>query len=166
MGSNSPVGLVPISEEDFRSYLKTQILEYAKEKVKSGNWEEREAFDLSTKSFMNLLPGGRGTFGHSIMSIVDSISKDKVGVLWVEWNNKEHNASFIWDIIIHDNFRRKGYGSAALKQLEKMAAEKGSSGISLHVFGHNKAAISMYESLGYYATNIIMKKDLGNLIKQ
>ena len=25
--------------------------------------------------------------------------------------------------------------------------------------------ISMYESLGYYATNIIMKKDIGNLIK-
>ena len=42
MVDNSPVELVPISEEDFRSYLKTQILEYAKEKVKSGNWEERE----------------------------------------------------------------------------------------------------------------------------
>ena len=36
MGSNSSVELVPISEDDFRSYLKTQILEYAKEKVKSG----------------------------------------------------------------------------------------------------------------------------------
>jgi ribosomal protein S18 acetylase RimI-like enzyme len=165
MADKSSVKLLPISEEDFRRYLKSEILEYAKEKVKSGNWEEREAFDLSTKSFRNLLPGGRETSGHSIMSIVDSISKDKVGVLWVEWNNKEHNASFIWDIIIYDNFRRKGYGSAALKQLEKMAVEKGSSGISLHVFGHNKAAISMYESLGYYATNIIMKKDIGNVIK-
>ena len=132
--------------------------------MKSGNWAESEAFDLSAKSFMNLLPEGRETSGHSIMSIVDSISKEKVGVLWVEWNNKEHNASFIWDIIIHDNFRRKGYGSAALKQLDKMAAEKGSSGISLHVFGHNMAAISMYESLGYYATNIIMKKDIRNVI--
>ena len=165
MVDNSPVELVPTSEEDFHSYLQSQILEYAKEKVKSGNWAESEAFDLSTKSFTNLLPEGRETSGHSIMSIVDSISKDKVGVLWVEWNNKEHNASFIWDIIIHDKFRRKGYGSAALKQLEKMAAKKGSSGISLHVFGHNKAAISMYESLGYYATNIIMKKDIGNVIK-
>ncbi len=165
MADKFPVELLPIGEDDFRSYLKSQILEYAKEKVKSGNWEEREAFDLSTKSFNNLLPGGRETSGHSIMSIVDSKSKEKVGVLWVEWNNKEHNASFIWDIIIFDNFRRKGYGSAALKQLEKMAVEKGSSGISLHVFGHNKAAISMYESLGYYATNIIMKKDIGNGIK-
>ena len=166
MADKSSVKLLPISEEDFRRYLKSEILEYAKEKVKSGNWEEREAFDLSTKSFINLLPEGRGTSGHSIMSIVDSISKDKVGVLWVEWNNKEHNGSYIWDIIIHDKFRRKGYGSAALKQLEKMAAEKESSGISLHVFGHNKAAISMYESLGYYATNIIMKKELGNSVKQ
>ena len=157
--------LASISEEEFRDYLKSQILEYAKEKVKSGNWQESEAFSLSTKSYMNLLPQGRETSGHSIMSIVDSRSKAKAGVLWAEWNNKEHNSSYIWDIIIYDNFRRKGYGSAALKQLEKMAAERGSSGISLHVFGHNKPAISMYESLGYYATNIIMKKDIGNVIK-
>jgi ribosomal protein S18 acetylase RimI-like enzyme len=122
MADKSPVELLPISEDDFRSYLKSQILEYAKEKVKSGNWAESEAFDLSTKPFMNLLPEGRGTSGHSIMSTVDSINKDKVGVLWVEWNNKEHNGSYIWDIIIHDKFRRKGYGSVALKQLEKIAA--------------------------------------------
>jgi hypothetical protein len=77
MADKSPVELLPIGEDDFRDYLKSQILEYAKEQVKSGNWEEREAFDLSTKSFKNLLPGGRETFGHSIMSIVDSMSKDK-----------------------------------------------------------------------------------------
>ena len=83
--------------------------------------------------------------------------------LWVEWKNKEHNSSYIWDVIIHEKFRRRGYGTLALQLLEKMAKERGSNGISLHVFGHNRPAISMYESLGYYATNIIMKKDLGNV---
>ena len=50
-------------------------------------------------------------------------------------------------------------------ELGIMAVEKGSSGISLHVFGHNKAAISMYESLGYYATNIIMKDNIATVRK-
>ncbi len=43
-----------------------------------------------------------------------------------------------------------------------MAKVMRSNSISLHVFGHNKPAISMYDSLGYCATNIIMKKDLEN----
>ena len=83
-----------------------------------------------------------------------------MGVLWVEWNNKEYNATYIWDIVIYENFRRKGYGSAALKHLENICKEKDSSAICLHVFGHNRSAIAMYNSLGYYPTNVIMKKDL------
>ncbi len=163
MADKTTVDLVPISEEDFRSYLDSQINEYAREKVKSGNWAEGEAYDLSRKSFMRLLPDGKDTLGHSIMTITDAGSKTGVGALWVEWKNKEHNSSYIWDIVIHEKFRRKGYGTLALKQLENMARERGSNGISLHVFGHNKSAISLYDSLGYYATNIIMKKDLENV---
>ena len=137
-----------------------QIQEYAKAKVKSGNWSEKDALQLSKKSFLSFLPNDKDATGHSIMTIVDSKSHEKVEVLWVEWNNKEYNATFIWDIIIYENFRRKGFGSAALKQLENLCKDKGSSSICLQVFGHNKSAITMYDSLGYYPTNIIMKKDL------
>ena len=163
MADKTTVDLLPISDEDFKAFLDLQISEYAREKIKSGNWVESEAYDLSRKSFMGLLPDGKDTSGHSILTITDAESKTGVGTLWVEWKNKEHNSSYIWDVIIHEKFRRRGYGTLALQLLEKMAKERGSNGISLHVFGHNRSAISMYESLGYYATNIIMKKDLGNV---
>ena len=160
MPDNTSIALEIITDDDFKNYLNFQIQEYAKEKIKSGNWSEKDALDLSRKSFLNFLPDGRDTKGHTIMTIVDSNSHEKVGVLWVEWNNKEYNATYIWDIVIYENFRRKGYGSAALKHLENICKEKASSAICLHVFGHNRSAIAMYNSLGYYPTNVIMKKDL------
>jgi ribosomal protein S18 acetylase RimI-like enzyme len=32
--------------------------------------------------------------------------------------------------------------------------------ISLHVFGHNKIAISLYQKTGYEITNVLMSKTL------
>lgn len=160
MPDNTSIALEIITDDDFKNYLNFQIQEYAKEKIKSGNWSEKDALDLFRKSFLNFLPEGRDTKGHTIMTIVDSNSHEKVGVLWVEWTNKEYYTTFIWDIIIYENFRRKGFGSSALKQLENLCKEKGSSSICLHVFGHNRSAIAMYNSLGYYPTNVIMKKEL------
>lgn len=158
--NNSEVELVPIDEGDFGAYLETQILEYARDKVKAGTWDEYEAYDLSTESFMKLLPDGRKTQGHSIMTIIDKTTTDKVGVLWVEWKNIEHMSLYIWDLIIYEKFRRKGFGTNALKSLEKMARERTITSITLHVFGHNKQAISLYVSMGYSFTDIIMKKEI------
>ena len=91
MADKTTVDLLPISDEDFKAFLDLQISEYAREKIKSGNWVESEAYDLSRKSFMGLLPDGKDTSGHSILTITDAESKTGVGTLWVEWKNKEHN---------------------------------------------------------------------------
>lgn len=155
------VELESVSEEDFQQYIESAIKEYAGEKVMAGNWNRDEAYNLSKKAFSNFLPQGRETPGHSVMTIIESMKKDKVGILWVEWKNKEWNSAYIWDIVIFEKFRRNGYGFLTLKQLEIMAKEHGSESIVLHVFGHNKPARALYDSLGYYPTNIIMRKDLG-----
>lgn len=116
MPDNFSARLEPIAEEDFRNYLNLQVQEYAKEKIKSGNWTENDALDLSRKYFFNLLPNGKDTLSHSIMTIVDSGSNEKVRVFWVKWRNKEYKAPFISDIVIYENFRRKGYGSGIWAQ--------------------------------------------------
>ena len=38
--------------------------------------------------------------------------------------------------------------------------EKGFSRLGLHVFGHNKVARKLYESLGFETTNVVMSKGL------
>ncbi|MHB1470380.1 MAG: GNAT family N-acetyltransferase [Thermoplasmataceae archaeon] len=158
--NENKVELVPINESDFRTYIEAQIREYANEKVKAGSWCENEAHNLANESLLELLPGGRETPGHAIMTITDATTRDKVGVIWVQWENIEHRSSYIWDIRIYEKFRRNGYGTFVLKSLEKMVKERGSNNITLHVFGHNKVAISLYRSLGYSCTDIIMKKEM------
>lgn len=154
------VNLEMISDYEFNAFMENSIEEYAREKIRSGNWKESEAIELSRKSFQNLLPEGKNTRGHSIMSILDRDNGKNIGVIWVEWKNKEYDSTYIWDILIYEEFRRKGYGYSALIELERMAKINGSKAIVLHVFGHNRPAIDLYQKLGYFATNIIMKKEL------
>ena len=47
---------------------------------------------LAKESLLELLPGGRETPGHAIMTITDATTKDKVGVLWVQWENIERKS--------------------------------------------------------------------------
>lgn len=154
------VSLEPISDYEFKAYMEKSIGEFAKEKVQSSNWKENEAMELSKKSFLKLLPDGKNTKGHAVMSIIDKENGKNIGVMWVEWKNKEFDSTYIWDIVIYEEFRRMGYGFSAMKELEKMAKINGSSSIVLHVFGHNKPAIEMYQKLGFITTNIIMKKEI------
>jgi ribosomal protein S18 acetylase RimI-like enzyme len=44
--------------------------------------------------------------------------------------------------------------------LEARVISMGLDVISLHVFGHNRAARSLYEKLGYETTNVYMSKKL------
>ena len=154
------VKLILIDEGDFTTYLESQITQYAEDKIRAGTWNENEAIDLSRESFAKLLPDGRKTVGHSVMTITDETTTDKVGILWVEWKNMEHKSSYIWDLVIYEKYRRRNYGTRALKSLEKMVKDRGLSSITLHVFGHNKPAVSLYRSLGYFCTDMIMKREL------
>ncbi|HSO28244.1 MAG TPA: GNAT family N-acetyltransferase, partial [Anaerolineales bacterium] len=69
--------------------------------------------------------------------------------------------AFIYDFVIDEAYRRRGYGRLALLALEDKAREMGIDQIALHVFGHNHAARALYESVGYQVTNLQMAKALG-----
>ena len=67
----------------------------------------------------------------------------------------------IYDFLIYEEHRRKGYGKQTLVALEEKVKELGIETIALHVFGHNQAAIDLYQKTGYKMTNIQMQKKLG-----
>jgi ribosomal protein S18 acetylase RimI-like enzyme len=64
----------------------------------------------------------------------------------------------IYDLIIHENLRRKGYASRTLEHVEDRAKELGAKSAKLHVFGHNHVARTLYEKMGYNETSITMAK--------
>ena len=153
--------LVPMSEDDFRVYQENEIREYAEEKIRSGAWSQEKAYELSVQTHRRLLPEGVATPGQYIFSIRDEDLGQNVGAIWfARFEGGGKRLAFIYDLIIFEPFRRRGYGTQAMLALEEKVKEVGLDTIALHVFGHNQAALELYEKMGYEITDINMAKTL------
>ncbi len=151
--------LEPMSEFNFQQFLDSSIDSYAEEKAKAGNWKVSEAYEKSKEEFNRLLPDGQHTKDHLLYSIIDKTTHDKVGSLWV-YVQTEVREAFIYEITVQEELQGKGFGTSAIEELEKILLGKGIQKLALHVFGHNKKAIRLYERLGFETTNLNMKKTL------
>jgi RimJ/RimL family protein N-acetyltransferase len=151
--------LKSMTENEFRHWIKESIKEYAEEKTKAGNFKKETSLEQAKQEFNRLLPGGRETKDHYLFTLIHEEVQEMVGNLWVHVK-KEDQEIFIYDIKIHESKRGSGYGKEALTSLDSFAREMGISKISLHVFGHNKVALSLYQKSGYEVTNVLMSKSL------
>jgi ribosomal protein S18 acetylase RimI-like enzyme len=146
---------------DYESWRRASIRSYAEENVAAGRWTREEADSRSEQDFASLLPDGAATTNNFFFTIVDEHSFERVGVVWYalrrEW---ERDYVFIYDFKIFEAHRRKGYGTEALLHLDDVIRKMGLSLISLHVFGHNRAARDLYAKVGYEEKDVIMSKRL------
>ena len=149
--------LRPMTESEYSDWIKDSIKEYAEEKTKAGNFKEETSLSQAEKEFDTLLPDGMETNNHHLFTLCHDENKETVGSLWIHVKN-EQKEIFIYDIKIHESKRGLGYGKAALSALDSYARDLGLSKISLHVFGHNKIARSLYQNSGYDITNVLMSK--------
>ena len=153
--------LRPMTEVEFAAWCDAIVPDYAAEKVKSGDWAESEALARSRESLDGLLPRGIETPDNQLFAIVGPDGKS-VGMLW--FAVKERSGSriaYVYNIAIDPRFRRQGHAERAFDALAHEARRLGLEGIGLHVFGHNRGAISLYEKIGFEATDITMFKPLG-----
>jgi ribosomal protein S18 acetylase RimI-like enzyme len=146
-----------MDEPSFRGYREHLVRDYAADKVRAGVWSAAEAEDRSAKDIDGLLPEGTATRDHFLFSVRDESVPAEVGILWVSPRDSGRSL-WIYDIIVHERFRRRGYGHRILGLVEDKARELGADKVELHVFGHNHGARALYEKLGYTATSIIMAK--------
>ncbi|MBP8251516.1 MAG: GNAT family N-acetyltransferase [Herpetosiphon sp.] len=113
-----------------------------------------------------MLPQGVDTPNQYLFSVLDAETGTKVGLIWfAERRNGSQSSAFIYDIVINEVFRQQGYGKQTMRMLETNVNELGLDTISLHVFGHNKTAIAMYQALGYETTNMLMSKKLAPSVR-
>ena len=78
-----------------------------------------------------------------------------IGVLWVKV--KEHKA-FIFDFILDEAFRGKGFGKQALAAMDEKLRAMDVETVALHVFGHNVTAQELYKKTGFEISGIQMRK--------
>ena len=107
------VQLMPMTENEFNDFRKAAVEEYAQDHVNAGNWDPAEALQKSEQEFQELLPQGIASPDQHLFSIVDDAGA-KVGMLWfaVRYKGSQPYA-FVYDFMIDEPFRRKGYGRQA-----------------------------------------------------
>jgi ribosomal protein S18 acetylase RimI-like enzyme len=150
-----------MDETTFRKYREHLVHDYAADKVRAGVWSADEAGDRSAKEVNGLLPEGTLTRGHHLYSVRDESVSGEVGILWVSPRDSGRSL-WIYDVIVYERFRRRGYASRILERAEEKARQLGAGKVELHVFGHNRGARALYEKLGYTATSIIMAKPVSS----
>ena len=148
------VKLEPIQQEDFDRFLDRAIREYAEDHVRNGNWSSEGALEKSRKEFEHYLPHGIHTPDQYVWSIIDE-ENQKIGVLWVQV--KERTA-FIFDFIVDEAFRGKGFGKQALSAMDERLKSMNVESVALHVFGDNITAQELYKKMGFEITGIHMRK--------
>ena len=147
------MNLIPMKDSDYAAYLTNAVFEYANDKVQAGTWAKDEALALAKESFASLLPQGTATENNHLFSLFAADFSEPIGVIWV---NTAAQKAFIYDFIIEEDQRGKGYGTKALQTLEKWAIQQGITEIGLHVFAHNQSAYQLYKKMGYLETDITM----------
>jgi RimJ/RimL family protein N-acetyltransferase len=157
------IHLEPMNETEFNAFLTGAIRDYAQDKVDAGNWDAAEALHKSATEFQNLLPNGVASPDQYLFTIKDETGTG-VGMIWfaVEKSGPRPMA-FIYDFLIHEPYRRRGYATEALSAVEDEVRALAIDTLGLHVFGHNTAARALYEKTGYVITNINMSKKLDPL---
>lgn len=154
----SEVLLQPIKPHEYDIWIVESKKNYTDENIKSG-LTPKEAQKKTDEDFARYLTHGLSSPDHYIFSIV--AEGLWMGTLWVGVRGPNDNRkAFIYDIVLKEAARGKGYGKKAMLLLEAEVKKLGLRHIGLHVFGHNKVARSLYENLGYEITNLNMEKVL------
>ena len=156
------ISLVELDDAPYRAYRDHLVRDYAAHKVRAGAWYESEAQIRAAKDVDGLLPEGPATQGHFLYSVREDAADAEVGTVWFALRDSGVGRYvWIYDIIINESFRRRGYASRTLELVEARAKELGAKSVELHAFGHNQGAQALYEKVGYSVTSITMAKQVG-----
>lgn len=131
-----------------RSSAETLLLTRTQNAVFEGHW----GFSSNTLEEIQArldLPSS----GPEHVLFVESAEGDVAAYIWtaVEWHDG-HTGGRIWMTGVMPRFRRKGIGTAVVHAGIKHLLAEGALDIRLEVVGHNAAAVSIYESVGFKTT--------------
>ncbi|HEY4428315.1 MAG TPA: GNAT family N-acetyltransferase [Solirubrobacteraceae bacterium] len=151
--------LRPMSSEEFDAYRARSIKGYAAAHVQAGDWTGEAAEQLAVRETDALLPDGVNTPG-MLLLVAENERDGIVGSAWVSVASSDKAGAWIYDIDTMVGSRGKGYGRALLKAIEQIAADHGMATIGLNVFADNQVARGLYDTSGYEATSLQMRKTL------
>jgi ribosomal protein S18 acetylase RimI-like enzyme len=154
--------LQPMGAGDFPAFFAATSESHARDNMESGRWSEADAMGLAQAELKRLPPHEEKTPENQLFVLSEVVSESKVGYLWYGTQVRGiSRVAFLYQLLIHEDQRRKGYGRQALKSFERHALATGHDSLALNVFASNGAALRLYESYGFSPTSIGMRKRAG-----
>ncbi len=155
----SNVTLVPFPNPDaFAAYLERNLNRLSVDKAAVEGTTVAEAMTAASQQIARLLPEGPHTPGHEVRAIhVQDVGP--VGEVW--WHlDASRTEGFLYDIYIEPQYRRQGYGRAAIMAVERELRRRGCRQLWLNVFALNQEALRFYYRLGYHVCTMHLAKRL------
>jgi len=143
----------PMTESEYAAWEQASIDDYAAQMAASGAVPTVDAARVAADEFADLLPDGLATADHTFLCVRapgDGGEPEQVATNWIQ-HRREPGLSFVYGVEVHEGHRGKGYGRAAMLLGEQASLDAGDTHLALNVFGHNTAAIRLYETMGYRA---------------
>ncbi len=146
-----------MQDAEYRAWAEYSRTSYAAGKMRANGYSELEADRIADETFTRLLPLGRNSRDHYFYIL--ELAGRKLGSLWFALQGPpENRKAFVYDVLIDENERGKGYGRTVMELAELEGGRLGAVAIGLHVFAFNTPAVKLYESLAYQVTDLSMEK--------
>lgn len=149
--------LQPMTEEEFDQYLAYFIPDYAKDLAENYMIPFEKAMIESKELMDQLLPNKQNSEEQLVYNIYSTDEDKTVGVIWYNIQS-DSNKAYIYHIFIKEEFRKKGFATFVLQELEETMKSAGITSMGLNVFGTNPNAHKLYEKLGYLVQSTSMGK--------
>jgi ribosomal protein S18 acetylase RimI-like enzyme len=151
--------LEKINEEEFDNYLEFFVPDYAQDLSVNFTLALDKAMEESIGLMNDLIPNKQNSAGQYLYNIHCTEKNEKVGLIWYSIQ-PDSDRAYIYHIYINEEFRKMGYASSVLQELEGMVKSSGITSLGLSVFGQNQHAFSLYKKLGYKTASISMGKNI------
>ena len=148
-----------MTQEEFAKFHEDNLEGYAQDIARAFKRPIEGERVRAKEQVTGLLPKGVDTEGHYLFNAIDTKSGNKVGNVWINVDEAKSRA-FLFDIVVYEPFRGKGYGRKIMNLMEKMLKEMKISSVELHVFTYNTVAINLYKTQGYNTASFNMKKSI------
>ncbi|HEX6685584.1 MAG TPA: GNAT family N-acetyltransferase [Candidatus Limnocylindrales bacterium] len=125
----------------------------------AGDFETARAEALT--QVRQILPDGVNT-DSMLLLVAEAEALTQVGQIWLSLPGTpvHPDTAWVYNVEVSPEHRGKGYGRAIMLAAEEELRRRGVRKLGLNVFGSNKTAIALYDSLGYQVASQQMSKPL------
>jgi GNAT superfamily N-acetyltransferase len=143
---------------ELSAWLAAMWVGYREELLGAGMSEEAADQNIE-RNRSQLFVGDELVEGQYVLDVVND--GETVGTLWLSKSSPQGSGEwFIYDVVVDEAHRGKGLGRLTMLAAEDYVASHGGSRIALNVFGPNRVARNLYESMDYQVRSVGMFKDL------